>query len=294
MNQKPLDQYINVGDIRTRYWKVGDYGPPVILVHGILRFVEDWLLNIEALAQNHQVYALDLVGHGCTDKPDMTYSMNELAEFLNDFMAALGIERATLIGHSLGGGVVLTQAYQRPEKVDHLVSVAGAGFGQKVHPIFQLASCTRLADLLARPTRIFIARAFKEVFYDPTIITPEMIDFAYAMFYRPGAREAFLQTVKAGLNWRGVRPEILAAIDAALPTITIPVLIIWGRQDKILPVRQARSALERLPKARLNLLDECGHFPMLEHPHVFNALVREFLTPDLPRERVPSPLVAAL
>ena len=276
MKHPPEDRYIYVGDVKARYWSVGQ-GPALICVHGILRFAEDWLWNIDALAENHRVYAVDLVGYGCTDKPDIDYTVDDFAAFINGFMIALGIERAALIGHSLGGGVVLNMAYRHPEKVERLVLVASAGLGQEVHLAFRMASLPMVGELCARPNRAIIARAFQEVVHDPAAITDEMVDQAYRRFYMPGAREALLKTIRAGLALSGVKPALLAAIKAALPAITVPTLIIWGKQDPVLPVSHALLAVENLPDARLRLLDECGHFPMFEHPQAFNALVKAFL-----------------
>ena len=277
MDHPPPDRYVQVGDIKTRYWAVGESGPVLILVHGILRFAEDWLHNIESLAQNHRVYAIDLIGYGCTSKPDIEYVLEDFVAFVRGFMDAIGIERATLIGHSLGGGVVLNVAHRYPERVERLVLVAGAGFGQKVHLFFRLASLPVLPKLWARPTRLVIRQAFRQVVYDGSVITDDMVELAYERFYLPGARAALLKTIRNGVTLPGIRREILTLVQEALPSIIMPTLVIWGRQDPVLPVAHADVAVERLPNARLHLLDECGHFPMFEHPRIFNALLNEFL-----------------
>jgi 4,5:9,10-diseco-3-hydroxy-5,9,17-trioxoandrosta-1(10),2-diene-4-oate hydrolase len=277
MDYPPPDRYVQVGDIKTRYWAVGESGSALILIHGILRFAEDWTHNLEALAQTHRVYAIDLIGYGCTDKPDIEYRLDDFVAFVRGFMDAVGIERATLIGHSLGGGVAINVAHRYPERVERLVLVAGAGFGQKVHLFFRLASLPVLPRLWAHPTRLIMRQAFRQVVYDGDLITDDMVDLAYERFYLPGARAALLKTIRNGVTLPGIRREILTLVQEALPSITMPTLIIWGRQDPVLPVAHADIAIERLPNARLHLLDECGHFPMFEHPHIFNALVNEFL-----------------
>ena len=277
MRQIPPDRTIQVGDVKTRYWALGRHGPVVICMHGIMRFAEDWLYNIEALAQNHRVYVLDLVGYGCSDKPDIDYSLDDFVSFLHEFMVVLGIERATLIGHSMGGGIALNLAHRHPEKVERLVLAAGAGFGQEVHLALRLASLPMVAELCIHPNRAIISHAFKQVVYDPAIITAEMTALAHQRFYLPQAKEALLKTIRSGVALPGVRAEVLAILQQAIPTITAPVLIIWGRQDPVLPVEHAYMAVESLPNAQVHILDECGHFPMFEHPQVFNALVTEFL-----------------
>ena len=249
----------------------------VIFIHGILRFVEDWLLNLEALAQDHQVYAVDLVGFGETDKPEASYTVDYVAGFFQGLMDALEIERASLVGHSLGGGVALSMAQRRPERVERLVLVASAGFGREIHFAFRLASVPGLGELLTWPNRPIIAQALKRVVWDPAVITNEMVDLAQRMFYLPGARKAFLSTLRAGMTLRGIRPELVAGLKQALPTMTIPTLVLWGEQDPILPVKHARLAMSQLPNVRGHIFEQCGHFPMFEHPETFNRLVRAFL-----------------
>ncbi len=110
------DKYVKVGQVSTRFWQMGDEGSTVILVHGIGGSVENWAANIEELSQHHRVFALDLLGFGRTDKPAVSYSVANLARFLSDFLAAQGIERASVIGHSLGGGVSLEFAHSLPRE----------------------------------------------------------------------------------------------------------------------------------------------------------------------------------
>jgi 4,5:9,10-diseco-3-hydroxy-5,9,17-trioxoandrosta-1(10),2-diene-4-oate hydrolase len=191
-----------------------------------LRFAEDWTHNLEALAQTHRVYAIDLIGYGCTDKPDIEYRLDDFVAFVRGFMDAVGIERATLIGHSLGGGVAINVAHRYPERVERLVLVAGAGFGQKVHLFFRLASLPVLPRLWAHPTRLIMRQAFRQVVYDGDLITDDMVDLAYERFYLPGARAALLKTIRNGVTLPGIRREILTLVQEALPSITMPTLII--------------------------------------------------------------------
>lgn len=280
MDGMPPDQYVNVGSIRTRYWKIGNEGPPLIFVHGILRFAEDWLLNMPTFARHYQVYALDLVGYGRTDKPDIDYEFFELAKFLDDFMTVLGIEKATLVGHSMGGGVVLAQACHHPEKVDKLVLVSSVGFGRNVHKSLRFATLPGLSNLFAVPPRPFIAQAFKEVIYDSKLITPELVDYAYEMFCLPGWKRAISKTLLSNLSLGGIREDLFNAVKKALPRIEAPTLIIWGRQDPVMSYRHGYAAAEWIRGAELRILDECRHFPMWEHPEIFNALLQEFLAPE--------------
>ena len=277
MNQLPPDRYLDVNGVRTRYWMVGEQGTPILLVHGILRFAEDWIHNIEALAQNHRVYVVDLVGYGCTDKPDIDYTQEEFVIFLKNFMEILGLHQVTAIGHSMGGGILTNLAYHHPDKVARMVLVASAGLGKEVHYGFRLGTLPWLPQVMARPNRLIISRAFKDVVYNGEIISPAVVEEAYQRFYLPGARNALLKTIRSGLTLRGIKREILDQVRQALPSLSIPILIIWGRQDNVVPLHHAHTALEHLPNAQLYVMEECGHFPMFEHPRTFNRLVDTFL-----------------
>jgi len=125
----PQDKYIKIGAINTRYWHQGDQGAPVILIHGLGVSADIWMHNIEALAQRYRVYVPDVIGFGKTDKPDTEYTAALFATFINDFMSALNIEKPTLIGNSLGGGIALQYTLLYPDKVDKLVLVDSAGLG---------------------------------------------------------------------------------------------------------------------------------------------------------------------
>ncbi len=272
------DQFIKIGSINTRFWMAGDTGPPVLLIHGIGGSVEEWRFNIEALAEHHRVYALDMVGSGHSDKPAAEYSFSYLAQFVNDFMDAQTIERATLIGHSLGGGVVLKFAIQFPDKVDRLVLVSSAGLGKEVHLAFRLSSLPLIGNWLTRPSRKGTAQLLTDCYFDQDLITDEFVEFKYRLAAQPGAQESFLSTVRAQGNFGGQRDHVVHSIVDNLASITAPTLIIWGQQDRILPVAHAGIAASRIPNVRLHIFDPCGHCPPEERPEEFNALVLDFLT----------------
>jgi 4,5:9,10-diseco-3-hydroxy-5,9,17-trioxoandrosta-1(10),2-diene-4-oate hydrolase len=126
--------------------------------------------------------------------------------------------------------------------------------------------------------------ALKAVVYDSTVITREKVEESYQMIKLPGAQASFLRTVRAGVTWRGLHPDLLNATWETLPSITKPTLIVWGRQDPVLPVAQAYVGGEQIPDTRLYLFDRCGHFPQLEYPTAFNHLVETFLSAGLPSQ----------
>ena len=275
--QTPQDQYIKVGQINTRFWALGDEGTAVILIHGHGGSVENWKLNINALAQNHRVYAMDLVGFGRSDKTSIPDSFSCGAQFVNDFMEVQHIDRASLIGNSMGGGLTLQFAIQFPDKVEKLVLANAAGLGKELTLTLRLLTLPLIGEFLSKPSRKGTTRFLKECVYDSALITDELVETFYQMSILPGAQKSFLSALRAGANLCGQHADIIRSIVDNLASINVPTLILWGQQDRILPIAHAYVAQGRIPNAKLQILDRCGHLLQLEHPEEFNALLLEFL-----------------
>ena len=276
--QRPDDQTVEVGDIRTRYWVEGEHGNPVILLHGLGGFIENWDLNITSLAQDRQVYALDLAGFGLSDKPEVEYTIPYLTTFVHKFMQALNIERATLVGESMGGIISLWFAQQYPDQVEKLVLEASGGLGKEVSIYLRIMTLPILGEYFVRPSRKGSEDLQKEIFYDRDLITDEWIEEDYQMSNQPGAQRCLLSALRSMGNIWGFKREIYMPILENLDKIEVPTLIIWGKQDQIIPVAHARVAAQRLPDARLHILDGCGHVPNIERAEEFNQLVTAFLS----------------
>lgn len=275
--QAAKDQYVKVGQIETRFWTLGDEGTPVIMLHGLGGSVEDWQPNINSLAQHHRVYAVDLAGFGRSEKPPVVFTFSYGAQFVNDFMEVQHIKRASLIGNSIGGAVILRFAIQFLDKVDKLVLVNSAGLGRELAFILRFVTLPLIGELLTRPSRKGMALSLKQSVCDSNLITEELVESSYNLAILPKAQKYFLSTLRGCADFRGQHTENILSIVNNLATITAPTLIIWGRQDRILPVAHAYVAKERIPNAELRILDPCGHLPQLECSEDFNALVLEFL-----------------
>jgi pimeloyl-ACP methyl ester carboxylesterase len=270
----PPDLYILVNGINTRYWQIGDSGSTIILLHGGNGSIEFWLYNIASLAQDHQVYAFDMVGSGKSDCPDGSYSLGYQAEFLHGFMAALKIDAATLIGNSMGGGIALEFTRLYPDRVDKLVLVDSMGLGQEIRLGIRLITLPAIVSLL-RPGRWMIPAMLKSNFY--TQLPPEWIELRYPIFAIPGRNRVILRIGQSNFNLAGVRPEVYRSIVDSLAHITQKTLIIWGEFDRIIPVKHAYIAAAGLPNNQLHIFPDCGHHPYLEYPDKFDRLVLEFL-----------------
>jgi pimeloyl-ACP methyl ester carboxylesterase len=271
------DRYIKIGNINTRFWSTGENGTPVVFVHGLGGSMENWVYNIEPLAGQHRVYALDLKGFGRTDKTPFLKDLQELVQFLGDFMEILHIEKATLVGNSLGGGLVLSFAYLYPEKTDKLVLVDTSGMGREVNNDLKLVSIPVIGELFAKVSRKRIAGLWREIVFDPSLVTDELVEQTFALATLPGAHKALLVTLRAGINIRGQRGYLIRQLLCNIGGIACPVLVFWGRQDRIIPVSHARIAGAKIPNVRVEIFENCGHMPQLEYPDRFNKLVLEFL-----------------
>jgi pimeloyl-ACP methyl ester carboxylesterase len=274
----PQDRYIKVGKINTRYWAEGSQGSPVIFIHGIGQYIENWLPSFGVLAEKYRVYTVDLFGHGRTDKPlDISYKIADLALFVKDFMATLGIEHAHVVGHSLGGAIGTRLALMYPAVVNKLVLVSTGGLGKEVTIVIRIMNIPILGEILTRPSRSASASLAKLVVHDPAVMTDELIELSYQMSLLPGVSKSFLRTVRANGNLFGQSKSMYSSNIEGLPSITKPVLVVWGRQDQVIPATHAEVATKSLPNVRVQIFDNCGHFPMLEHTQAFNKLLLEFL-----------------
>ena len=274
----PEDRYTEVRGLGIRYWKIGD-GPPLLLIHGLGASAEIWMHNYEAFSRDYTVYVPDVPGFGRSEKPRGPCSMSDLLMgFTGQFMDSLGIERAHLVGQSLGGGMALKTALQCPERVDKLVLVGSAGLGSGVMHALRLMSLPVIGELLSRPSRIGARIFFSLAVKDRSVLTRDFLDCYYRLFSLPGAQRMLLATVREIVDMGGARDHLVRPIMDNLQRLTQPALIIWGRQDRVLPVRQAHFAHENLAGSRLVIYDHCGHVVNLERPREFNRDVLDFLS----------------
>lgn len=269
---------------RVRLRHCGD-GPAVVLVHGITGRSDQWDPAIEHLAPAHTVIAPDLLGHGESAKPRGDYSLGAYASAIRDTIVALGYDRATIVGHSLGGGIAMQFAYQFPERCQRLVLVASGGLGREVHPLLRASALpgSELVLPLLVHARVLAAgesvgRAIGRL---RLRAGTDLAEFArgYASLGDAEARAAFVQTMRAVLDSGGQR---VSARDRLYLAQSIPSLIVWGEADPIIPAEHGRSAHEAMPGSRLELLDGVGHFPQLERPFEFAGLLADFVAETEP------------
>jgi pimeloyl-ACP methyl ester carboxylesterase len=254
-------------------------GPLLLLVHGMAGTARNWEAVVEPLAVRNSVLAPDFPGHGASEPGHGDYSLGSLAGGLRDLMLTLGHERATVVGHSLGGGVALQFTYQFPEMVERLVLVSSGGLGPDVSPILRAAALPG-ADLFIHATAGIGAKAgswigagFSRVGMRPNADLAEVAR-GYASLADAERRKAFLATLRAVVGTEGQR---VAALDRLYLAEAMPVLIVWGERDPIIPVSHARAAHAQLPGSRLEIFEGAGHLPQMEEPGRFTAALQRFL-----------------
>lgn len=254
-------------------------GDLLLLIHGMAGTAENWSSVIEPLALSHTAIAPDFPGHGTSEPGGGDYSLGSLASGLRDLMLTLGHERATLVGHSLGGGVALQFTYQFPEMVERLVLVSSGGLGPDVSPILRAAALPG-ADLFISATAGIGARAgsllgsgLGKLGLRPSADVAEVAR-GYASLSDPARRKAFLATLRSVVGTEGQR---VAAHDLLYLAEALPLLIVWGDRDPIIPVAHAEEAHAALPGSRLEIFEGAGHVPQLESPGRFVAVLQRFL-----------------
>ncbi|MBE0589947.1 MAG: alpha/beta fold hydrolase [Hydrogenophaga sp.] len=250
----------------------------MVCIHGIGCSVLEWEHSIHALATRHRVYALDLLECGLTAKPgDATYDVATLARFTLGFMDAVGLEKVSLVGNSLGARVAMECAAIAPQRVQSLVLSAPATMANPTLFDFRLASLPVLGELLTRPNVLGTARLWRTAVADPACITPEMVREKVALARQPGAQTAFLKTLRGLMHLGGFRPSVIEDSHAKARRIQAPTCVIWGRQDGFLPLAHLDTLMRLMPHAKPVVLAPCGHAPMVERPADFSGIALDFL-----------------
>jgi pimeloyl-ACP methyl ester carboxylesterase len=261
--------------------------PVVLLVHGIAGNAAQWDQVIPLLAEHYTVLAPDLLGHGQSAKPRTDYSLGAYAVGLRDLLLALELEHATVVGHSLGGGVAMQFAYAYPSMCERLVLMSSGGLGKEVHGLLKAVSWPGAEFVLplisARQVQALgsgISRQFAKVGMHAGPDVGEMLR-SFGSLSDPGARRAFLHTIRGVIDAAGQR---VSARDRLYLAQLIPSLILWGSKDPIIPVAHGEYAHRVMPNSRLEIFDGVGHFPQMERPEqVADVLLDFFATTEAAR-----------
>jgi pimeloyl-ACP methyl ester carboxylesterase len=261
-------------------YRVAGSGPPVVLIHGMVNSSRHWERVALELADRYTVIAPDLLGHGDSAAVRGDYSLGAHAASIRDLLATIGIDRATVVGHSLGGGVAMQFFYQFPQRVERLVLVSSGGLGREVSPLLRsaalpgvsaalaLAAHPRFLDAVERTGRRMKERGSSKGVYLQAIVR------ALRPLEQPGARKAFVHTLRAVIDVHGQR---VSARDRLYLLSSMPTLIVWGERDNTIPLAHGLDAHSAIPQSRFETLPKAAHFPHLEDPHGLAAVLRNFI-----------------
>lgn len=264
----PAQKQVELYGQKIHYVEAGSAGPTVILLHGLGGDSTNWAMTIPALASKYHVFVPDQIGFGQSDKPMINYRVTTLVEFLDAFYKKLGIEKASLVGNSLGGWTAAAFAIAHPDKVDKLVLVDAAGYSNKR---WGGPEVTRELAMGLNPATVTdLKRSMSMIFYNKAMITDQFAENAFAAKLKRGdgyTINAFIESV--------LRNE--DALDGKTNTIKAPTLVLWGREDALTPLGIGEAFAQDIPGAQKIVIEKCGHVPQLEKAAEFNAAVSKFL-----------------
>jgi pimeloyl-ACP methyl ester carboxylesterase len=272
-------QYLTIHGHKRAFVKAGT-GPALLLLHGLGCDHTTWHPVIASLARRYTVIAPDLLGHGRSDKPRADYSVGGYANGMRDLLTVLGIDKATVVGHSFGGGVAMQFAYQFPERTERMVLVAPGGIGREVTPAiraislpgFQLAMGLATMPGLLQATKIGL-RSLAATRMSHVRDLDEVAEIVQHLSDRQ-ARAAITHVVRAVVDWRG---QVVTMADRAYLTHAMPMCVIWGTDDRVIPSKHAELAKQIAPEATVEVIPNAGHFPHKDHPQRFVKILNDFV-----------------
>ncbi len=268
----PKSRFITVGDSHVHYVDLGEASedPPILFINGFVMRSWSWRLNLEALATQHRVIAVCLPGFGFSDKPKLSYTLESYSQFMEEFLRKMQISRAHFVGHSMGGAIALLVALERPSLVGRLVLLASAG-----------VRWNKAAWVSSVP--LFLARLFSPVVFRRQVFRQLLRRLGY---YRPVVSEIYLDTFMRILKSPGasysalkVGMELPAGLERLYPRLSHVKhrpLLIWGRHDRVVPVRAGERIHELIEGSQLEIIEDCGHCPNEEAAEELNQLLLEY------------------
>jgi len=258
------------------HYLTGGQGPPLLLIHGIGESNNSWSTNYEVLGRHFRLYAPDLIGWGQT-APSAEYhnDLDGLADFILTFMDALGLDETFVVGWSLGGAATIAAVARAPERFPRVMLLAPAGLGREVHWMFRVIYLPLLGEMMLMPNMLTMRTIYQWLYArDHRTVSQEFMARALEKARKPWHRTSTLSFVRA----RHALSQGQAELDmrSQLHRLTMPVRILWGRQDRVLPMAEGQAAMSLLPQGSLVVLEECGHMPMVEQVDRFHAEVLGF------------------
>jgi pimeloyl-ACP methyl ester carboxylesterase len=274
-------EWIEVEELRIHYLVAGRTDAPILLLHGggydsaLLSYRQ----SIGPVSQHHRVFAPDWPGYGESDKPKMRYSTEYYVDFLGQLLDALGLEKASLVGISMGGAISLGFSLRWPQRVEKLVLVDSHGLGREVpgramsYLIVRLPFLNNLVWAVLGRSRRMIRWSLQSIFYDPHVVSGGLVDEVFQVANKPGVGQAWRSWQRNEIGLSGFRTNFVDKLH----TLAVPTLILHGAEDRYVPVSWARRAHTLIKDSELCILPQCGHWLTREKPTEFNRVVLGFL-----------------
>ena len=272
------DGWIEVEGLRVHCLMAGNTdAPPVLLLHGggydsaSLSYKE----SIGPFSQHHRVFAPDWPGYGESDKPKMSYTTEYYVDFLGQLMDALGLEKANLVGISMGGAISLGFSIRWPQRVEKLVLVDSHGLGKEVpgrkvsYVMVRLPLLNKLVWAILGRSRRMIRWSLQTVFHDPQAVNSSLVDEVFQVAKIPGVGEAWRSWQRSEIGWSSLHTNFVDRLH----TLTVPTLILHGAEDRYVPVSWAQRANTLIKDSELHIFQQCGHWLTREKPTEFNRVV---------------------
>ena len=281
MQERPKLQRVDVGGWPIEFLAVGA-GPPLVLLHGVGDSAHTWQRVLPDLARTHRVYAPSLPGFGRSAKPAVEYTPAFFTDFVGRFLDALDLPEAVLVGNSLGGLVAARFALAQPACVPSLVLVDSSGLGRDLHLALRLLTLPGYGRLVAAWNKTPVGAAQWALgvtgllLARPRRAPGPWVREQWRMARLRGFLEATVVSLRAQTTIRGQRPRVL--LLEQLPQLSMPILVVWGARDRIVPVAHGRDAVARLARGDLAVIPDCGHLPHLERPRQFLQALQPFLS----------------
>ena len=278
------NRWVEVDGLRIHYLTGGNGNTPVLLLHGggYDSASLSYKHAIGPISEHHRVFAPDWPGYGQSDKPMMEYTTEYYVGFLGRLMDALGLEKVSLVGISMGGAISLGFSLRSPQRVERLVLVDSHGLGGEVpggaasYALVRLPLLNRLVWAALKRSRKMVEQSLHTVFYHPGAVTENLVNEVYQLVKEPGTGHAWRSWQENEIGREGLRTNYVDRLHE----LAVPTLILHGAEDKYVPVSWARRAHTLIEDSELHVFPQCGHWLTLERPEEFNRAVSEFLAKE--------------
>jgi pimeloyl-ACP methyl ester carboxylesterase len=270
------DQFVSVNGLQIRYRDTGGAGVPIVLTHGIGGSLELWQPQLDTLGKTHRLIAWDVPNHGLSDLTGKAEDWESYAAWYLAFADALGLDQFIAAGNSMGGALSLRVARLAPARVRGVFLANAASLGREVFAVFRLMTLPILGQLMNKPSAKGVDMALSAIVRGKSCVSADLRAAMLRNQFKEGGAAAFVGTLRATTNLFGQRADVWKHSHQLLAELDVPMLVLHGRQDAVLPLKHSEAAAKLARRAQLVVLEDCGHTPQIEKPAEFNSALAAF------------------